>query len=92
MVSILSSAKKPRTSGASSLALFGFELLSSVSNRATDITLEGQEPILPEATKMTLIVPRRGLKEESLHGAAVASISLLGPVGPNGPTNSCSLL
>ena len=35
-------------------------------SRATDITLEGQEPVLPEATKMIFIIPNRGLEESSL--------------------------
>ena len=36
---------------------------SSASDRAIDITLESCEPVLSEAAKMTLIVPKRGLKE-----------------------------
>ena len=68
MVSILSSSKKPSTYGASFLALFDSELLSSMDSWATDITLEGWEPVLPRAAKMTLIVPRGGLEEAYLRG------------------------
>lgn len=103
IVSILSSAEKPKTNGASILALFGSKLLSSVDSQATDITLEGQELVLPGATKMTLIVPRGGLEEESLRGSelvcltwplewcSVALTSLLGPAGPNDPKDFCNL-
>ena len=69
MVPILSSSEKSSTCGASFLALFGFELLSSVDSRATDITLEEQEPVLPGAAKMTLIIPRGGLEEASFRGS-----------------------
>ena len=63
MIPILSSFKKLSASRISTLALFGSELESSTSCRAIDITLEGWEPILPGAAKMTLIVPNGGLKE-----------------------------
>ena len=69
MVPILSSSEKPRTGWISILALFGSELELSAGIRATDITLEGQEPILPEATKITFIVPSEGLEELSLRGS-----------------------
>ena len=68
MVSILSSSEKPRTGWVSILAFFGSELESSIDSRTTDITLEGQEPVLPGAAKMTFIVPNRGLEESSLQG------------------------
>ena len=69
MVPILSPFEKPRTDRISILALFGSELLLSAGNRATNITLEGQEPILLGAAKMTLIVPKGGLKESPLLGS-----------------------
>ena len=31
-----------------------------------DITLDGQDPVLPGAAKMTLIIPKGGLEETSL--------------------------
>ena len=43
------------------LALFDSLESSSGYRRATDITLEGHDPVLPGAAKMTLIVPRGGL-------------------------------
>ena len=69
MVPILSSSKKPKTGWISILALFGSELESSAGSRATDITLEGQEPVFPEAVKMTFIVPNEGLEESSFRGS-----------------------
>ena len=69
MVLILSSSKKPRTGQVSISALLGFELFLLVGSRAMDITLEGQESVLPRATKMTLIVPKGGLEESSLLGS-----------------------
>ena len=60
MVLILSSSEKPKTGWISILALFGFELESSVGSRATNITLKGQESVLLGATKMTFIVPNGG--------------------------------
>ena len=69
MVPILSPSKKPKTDWISILALFGFELESLAGNRATDITLEGQESVLPGATKMTFIVPNGGFKESFLRGS-----------------------
>ena len=69
MVSILSSSEKPRTGWISILALFGSELGSSAGNRATNITLEGQEPVLPRAAKMTFIVPNGGLEESTIQGS-----------------------
>ena len=69
MVSILSLSKKPRTGQISIMALLGSKLLLLAGNRATDITLEGQEPVLPGTAKMTLIVPKGGLEESSLRGS-----------------------
>ena len=53
------------TRGRSSLALFGLWQVSSGSRRATVITLDGHDPVLPGAEKITLIVPRRGLEGTS---------------------------
>ena len=61
MVPILSSSKKLNESWIYSLALFGLELVSSAGDLTTDITLEGWEPVLLGAAKMTLIVPNGGL-------------------------------
>ena len=58
-----------KTDQISILALFGSKLLLLAGNRATDITLEGQEPVLPGAAKMTLIVPKGGLEESPLLGS-----------------------
>ena len=68
MVSILSSIEKLSAGWIFILALFGSGLLSSADSRATYITLKGQEPILPRAAKMTLIVPKGGLEEASFWG------------------------
>ena len=69
MVLILSSSEKPKTGWISILALFGFELESSAGSRAINITLEGQESVLPEATKMTFIIPNGGHEESSFRGS-----------------------
>ena len=69
MVSILSSFEKPKTGWISILALFGSELESWASKRATYIILEGMEPVLPRATNMTFIVPSECLEESSLRGS-----------------------
>ena len=69
MVPISSSFEKPRTSRISTLALLGFGLLLLAGSRVTNITLEEQEPVLPGAVKMTLIVPKGGLEESSLLGS-----------------------
>ena len=66
MVPILSLSEKLSAGWISILALFGLGLLSSADSWATDITLKGQEPVLPEAAKMTLIIPKGGLEEASL--------------------------
>ena len=47
----------------STLALFGFELMPSKDRRATDITLDGHDFVLPGAAKITLIVPKGVLKD-----------------------------
>ena len=69
MVLILSSSEKPRTSWISILALFGSKLESSVGGQVKDITLDGQDSVLPRAVKMTLIDPRGGLEGASLRGS-----------------------
>ena len=69
MVPILSSSKKLSAGWISILALFGSGLLSSADNRATNITLEGQESVLPGIAKMTLIILKGGLEEASLWGS-----------------------
>ena len=51
------------------LGSFQPALESSTGSRATDITLDGKDPVLPRATKMTLIVPRWGLGGVSLRGS-----------------------
>ena len=82
--------------------------MSSEDRQATDITLDGHDPVLPGAAKITLIIPKRSLEgvlKESLfqtenwfvhparlNDAAIASICPLGQVGPSGPTNSCNPL
>ena len=40
--------------------------MSSEDRRAIDITLDGHDPVLLGATKITLIVPRGGLEGVSL--------------------------
>ena len=74
--------------------------MSLEDRQATDITLDGHDPILPGAVKITLIVPRGGLEGVSLSDREVvcppsplaASIFLLGQVGPGDPINSCNPL
>ena len=62
MIPALSLSEKPKVGWISTLTLFGSKLPSSADNRATDITLEGQDPVLPRAAKMTLIVPKGDLE------------------------------
>ena len=69
MVPILSSFEKLSAGWISTIALFGSRLLYSADSRVTDITLEGQESILPGVAKMTLIIPRGGLEEASFRGS-----------------------
>ena len=63
MVPTLSSSEKLIAGQFSSLAFFGSGFESSEGSRATNITLEGWEPVLPGAAKMTLMVPKGGLEE-----------------------------
>ena len=66
MVPTFSSSEKLSAGRTSTLALFGSGLESSMGGRAIDITMEGYELVLPEAAKMTLIVPKGGLEEAFL--------------------------
>ena len=61
MVPYLSASEKLNTNGTFVLALFGIELESSSERQDTDITLEGQDPVLPGVAKMTFMVPKGGL-------------------------------
>ena len=65
MVPNLSSFKKPNTNGIPILTLFGIEMKPSSGQQDIDITLEGQDPVLPKATNITFIVPRGGLEDTS---------------------------
>ena len=69
MVPMLSSTEKPKTGWTTGLALLGSQPKSPVGNRATDITLDSQDPVLPGAAKMTLIVPNEGFTESFLSGS-----------------------
>ena len=40
-----------------------------MKSQVTDITLEGQDPVLLEAANMTFIVPKGGLEEASFRGS-----------------------
>ena len=68
MVPTLSSSEKFNASWISILTLVGSKLGFLTGGRATDITLEGWESVLPRAAKMTLIVSKGGLEEASLRG------------------------
>ena len=46
--------------------------MSPEDRRATDITLDGYDPVLPNAAKITLIVPKRGLEGISLQDSELA--------------------
>ena len=46
--------------------------MSPKDRRAMDITLDGQDLVLLGATKMTLIVPKRGLEETSFRDSEFA--------------------
>ena len=70
------------TKGRSSLALFGSRLVSSEGRRATDITLDGHDPVLLGAVKITLVVPRGGLEGVSLSDREM--------VCPSSPLEWCS--
>ena len=63
MVPTLFSSEKLNVSQTSTLAFFGLGLELSACGRVTNVTLEGYEPILLVAAKMTLIVPKGGLEE-----------------------------
>ena len=69
MIPILSSFEKLNAGGVSNLALFDPELAPLAGSQAMDITLEGQEPVLLGAAKMTLIIPKGGLEEAYLRGS-----------------------
>ena len=61
----LSLFEKPNTNGIPILILFGIELKPSSGQQDIDITLEGQDSVLPRAANMTFIVPRGGLEDAS---------------------------
>ena len=46
--------------------------MSSEDRRATDITLDGQDLVLPGAAKMTLINPKGGLEGTSFRDSEFA--------------------
>ena len=46
--------------------------MSPEDRLATDITLDGQDLVLPDAAKMTLIIPKGGLEETSLRALEFA--------------------
>ena len=69
MVPILFSFENPSIGEAPFLDLLDSRSLSSVESRATDITLEGKESVLPDAARMTFIVPMGGLKDMFLRGS-----------------------
>ena len=78
--------------------------MSLEDRRATDIILDGHDPVLPSAAKITLIVPKGVLKEylfetqswldspDHWNDVVAASICPLGRPGPSDPTNSCNPL
>ena len=65
MVLSLSLSEKLNTYGIPILTLFGIELEPSSRQQDTDITLEGQDLVLPRVVNLMFIVPRGGLEEES---------------------------
>ena len=67
MVPTLSSSEKPKTNGMSILTLLDIDLYSPAGDRDTNSTLEGQDPVLPGAAKITFIVPKGNLEEASPH-------------------------
>ena len=99
MVPSLSSSEKLNTNGMLILTLFGFELELSSRQWDTDITLEGQDPILPRVANITFIMLEGVLKKHlpetpnlfdflsHWNDAKAALISLLGPIVLNEPTN-----
>ena len=72
MVPILSSSEKPMTNGNSTLAFFRFRLMFLEDRRATDITLDGHDLVLPGTVKMILIIPKGGLKGISFRDSEFA--------------------
>ena len=46
--------------------------MSPKDRRATDIILDGQDPVLPDAAKMTSIVSKGDLEETSLRDSEFA--------------------
>ena len=46
--------------------------MSLEDRRTTDIILDGHDPVLPGATKITLIVPKGGLERISLQDSELA--------------------
>ena len=46
--------------------------MSLEDRQATDITLDGHDPVLPGATKIMLIVPKGGLEGTSLRDSELA--------------------
>ena len=86
------------------MGLFGSRLESLAGSRATDITLEGHEPVFPGVAKITFIIPIGGLRKCFLEALALpslddrwkdvkgASISFLGPADPGGSKDSYSFL
>ena len=46
--------------------------MSPEDRLATDIILDGQDPALPDTTKMTMIVSKGGLEETSLGESKLA--------------------
>ena len=66
MVPILFSFENPKIGRISILALFGPKLESLAGSRDMDITLYGDDPVLPRAAKMTLIITRGGIEGASL--------------------------
>ena len=69
----LSSFEKPSMGDAIFFAFLYSRSPCSVGGRDTDITLEGQESVLPRAVRMTFIVPIGRLKEMSFHVSMFAS-------------------
>ena len=69
MVPTLSSFENPKIGWMSILALLSPALESSTGSRAMDITLDGEDPVLPGVAKITLIVPRGGLGGASPRGS-----------------------
>ena len=54
------------------------KLESSAGSRATNITLDEEDPVLPEVAKMTLIVPKGDFEGASLRRSKpVCSVRLL---------------